>query len=146
MHELTELKRKRDSYLTTAQNVVAKAIAESRGLTADEQRDVAGLREKAAGVSETVKQFEELRGLTTTTTTTTRGGRVTPGEGAAATSGPFASFGEQLRAVIAAGSEGRQVDPRLYEVRGVADGLNEKAPGDGGFLVQSDWSTSISFQ
>src|ERR1019366_1011978 len=143
MHELTELKRKRDTYLTTAQNVVAKAIGESRGLSPDEQRDVTGLREKAAGVTETIKQFEELRGLTTDTSTANHGGRLIPGAGAAATSGPFQSLGEQLRAVISAGSEGRQTDPRLFEVRGVASGLSEKVPGDGGFLVQQDWSTSL---
>lgn len=101
-----------------------------------------GLREKATAISATIQAAEELRGLTATTATTNGGGgRVTPGEGTASP-GPFTSFGEQLRAVIAAGGEGRQADPRLYEVR-AASGLNESVGNEGGFLIQQDYSTSL---
>ncbi len=55
----------------------------------------------------------------------------------------FASFGEQLRAVaVAAVSDGRQVDRRLIEER-APSGANEGVPTDGGFLVQSDFSTEL---
>ncbi len=55
---------------------------------------------------------------------------------------PFNSMGEQLRAVIAAGSPGGQTDPRLFDVR-AASGLNEGTLSEGGFLLQSDFSTSL---
>jgi HK97 family phage major capsid protein len=59
----------------------------------------------------------------------------------------FNSFGEQLAAVLRAGTD-RGIDPRLFN----ATGLNETTPSDGGFLVQQDfvgdllqqvWKTSV---
>lgn len=58
--------------------------------------------------------------------------------------GPFKSLGEQLKAVIEAGSHtGRAVDPRLLEVR-APTGMNEILPADGGFLVQQDYMTDLT--
>ena len=53
----------------------------------------------------------------------------------------FASMGEQLRAVIAAEvSKMTDVDSRLdYRQMGMSEGV----PGDGGFLVQTDFSTEL---
>ncbi len=51
---------------------------------------------------------------------------------------PFASLGEQLKAVAAAGDpQSPQIDRRLYAVR-AATGLSENVPSDGGFLIQPD--------
>ena len=55
---------------------------------------------------------------------------------------PFKSFGEQIRAVINAGSPGGQIDPRLHEVRAVS-GLGESISSEGGFLLQSDHSDEL---
>ena len=55
---------------------------------------------------------------------------------------PFASLGEQLRSVVAAGTPGGQVDQRLYEVR-AALGANEAVGSDGGFLLQQDYSAAL---
>ena len=52
----------------------------------------------------------------------------------------FPSFGAQLAAVMRAGSPGGSADPRLFNA---ASGLNETVPSDGGFLVQSDFSTKM---
>jgi HK97 family phage major capsid protein len=52
----------------------------------------------------------------------------------------FSSFGQQMAAVMRAGSPGGTVDPRLYNA---ATGLNETTPSDGGFLVQDDFSSTI---
>jgi HK97 family phage major capsid protein len=54
----------------------------------------------------------------------------------------FRSFGEQLRSIIAAGTPGQATDPRLFSVR-AASGLNEGVGAEGGFLVSSDFSTSL---
>lgn len=58
-------------------------------------------------------------------------------------SGPFRSFGEQLQAVVkSAGMPNSMADPRLLQVRGPA-GSSEQVPGDGGFLVQPEFSQEI---
>jgi HK97 family phage major capsid protein len=54
----------------------------------------------------------------------------------------FHSLGEQMVAVVRAGSPGGNVDPRLYNVR-TATGLSESVPSDGGFLVQQDFSNEL---
>jgi HK97 family phage major capsid protein len=55
----------------------------------------------------------------------------------------FRSLGEQLAAVINASSPGtRSADNRLVEAR-IASGLGETVPSDGGFLVQTDFSSEL---
>ncbi len=56
-------------------------------------------------------------------------------------SGPFRSFGEQMKSVIAAGTPGGKTDPRLFEVR--SEGLEESTPSLGGFLLQTDFSSEL---
>jgi len=51
----------------------------------------------------------------------------------------FASFGQQLAAVVQADMPGGRIDPRLYN----ATGLNETTPSDGGFLVQTDFQSGL---
>ncbi len=60
-----------------------------------------------------------------------------------ASSERFSSFGQQMAAIMTAGSPGGQTDPRLYNA---ASGLNETTPSDGGFLVQQDFSTNLIAQ
>ena len=53
----------------------------------------------------------------------------------------FRSFGEQLLAVAqVAQTGGREVDPRLLLAQA---GMSEGVPADGGFLVQTDFSTEL---
>jgi len=51
----------------------------------------------------------------------------------------FKSLGEQMAAVMVAGMPGGHADPRLFN----ATGLNETVPSDGGFLVQTDFSSTL---
>lgn len=51
----------------------------------------------------------------------------------------FSTLGEQMAAIVRAGSPGGTVDPRLYR----ATGLSETTPSDGGFLVQTDFSSQL---
>ena len=54
----------------------------------------------------------------------------------------FGSLGQQLAAIMRAGTPGGSIDPRL--LRGAAaTGLNETVPSDGGFLVQQDFATVL---
>jgi len=52
----------------------------------------------------------------------------------------FASFGQQMSAIMHAGRPGGKVDPRLYNA---VSGLGETVPSDGGFLVQQDFSNEL---
>ena len=52
----------------------------------------------------------------------------------------FRSLGEQLMAVMKAGTPGGVVDPRLTTR---ATGLNEGTPSEGGFLVQTDFASEL---
>jgi len=54
----------------------------------------------------------------------------------------FASFGEQMAAVVRAGLPGGKVDPRLH-ISAAATGLGETTPSDGGWLVQQDFSNDL---
>lgn len=64
-------------------------------------------------------------------------------EGTAKRSGPFASLGEQMQAVIRSSNPGARVDSRLLEVR-APTGMNETSPADGGFLVQQDYQEMLT--
>ncbi len=55
---------------------------------------------------------------------------------------PFNSLGEQLMAVITSTRTGK-IDNRLMEVRNAPLGGSEAVPSDGGFLVQSDFTTQL---
>ncbi len=63
--------------------------------------------------------------------------RFTPGGDVQETKG-FKTFGEQLMAVKRAETD-REVDPRLKAPTGLSEGV----PADGGFLVQTDFATTL---
>jgi len=52
----------------------------------------------------------------------------------------FRSLGEQMAAVINAGTPNRTIDPRLYNA---ATGLGETVPSEGGFLIQQDFAPGL---
>jgi HK97 family phage major capsid protein len=60
--------------------------------------------------------------------------------------GPFNSLGEQLRAIVAAGSPSGRVDPRLLmvnETYSAASGASATVGADGGFLIQKDHGVDL---
>lgn len=52
----------------------------------------------------------------------------------------FKSFGEQLKAIMRASAPGGHVDPRLIKS---PTGMGETDPGAGGFLVQTDFASTL---
>ena len=56
---------------------------------------------------------------------------------------PFASFGEQMLAIVEAGKGGNAPDKRLLAINAAATGAGETIPSDGGFLVQQDFSQDV---
>ncbi len=57
---LKELRAKRETYANTMRNIVARAEAEGRGLTADETRDFDGLKVKIQALNGTLDRASEL--------------------------------------------------------------------------------------
>lgn len=55
---------------------------------------------------------------------------------------PFESMGEMLQAIAYAAAPEGYVDPRLRN-KAAASGMNSNTPSDGGFLVQTDYSTQL---
>ncbi|MEK7752466.1 MAG: phage major capsid protein [Acidobacteriota bacterium] len=65
-------------------------------------------------------------------------------EGCRSASGPFHSIGEFFQAVAQAATPGQAVDQRLHDIREArALGLSEAIGSEGGFLVQTDFSTML---
>jgi HK97 family phage major capsid protein len=58
--ELKELRTKRDGYANTMRNIINRAESESRGLTAEEQRDFDGLKVKLQAVNDTLDRASQL--------------------------------------------------------------------------------------
>lgn len=54
----------------------------------------------------------------------------------------FKSFGEQLDAIRRASMPGYSIDRRLAEAKAIS-GMSETVPEDGGYLVQTDFSTEL---
>lgn len=72
---------------------------------------------------------------------TVKGSKIVVGDDRA-TKDKFTSFGAQMAAVMIAGSGGA-IDPRLRNIKAAAEGLSETVPSDGGFLVQTEYSTEL---
>jgi len=53
----------------------------------------------------------------------------------------FKTFGEQLQAIVKAGSGNKEIDPRLVIEK--ATGLGENIPSEGGFLVQPEFAAEL---
>ncbi|MBK9166584.1 MAG: phage major capsid protein [Bryobacterales bacterium] len=68
--------------------------------------------------------------------------RASNGRASAGAMNPWSSLGEQLSAVVRAGTPGGQVDPRLH-TQLLAAGANSGIPGEGGFLVAPEFARDI---
>lgn len=147
MKTITQYKEDIKALLEKAAEFDAQAIAESRDLTAEEVKKKNGILDKVEAYREVVNNLERQDRLQK---------EMSAPEPAATKPRPqktkdvevgidnrskerFHSFGEQMAAVMRAGI-GRGTDPRLLNS---ASGLNETVPSDGGFLVQSDFSSEI---
>jgi HK97 family phage major capsid protein len=55
----------------------------------------------------------------------------------------FANLGEELHAIVRAGSPGGAIDPRLLRLNAAATGAGTTVGTDGGFLVQKDFTADL---
>jgi len=125
-----------NKYVNELKRVKARLEAEKREPTQDELERVEVLLDYIDTVDRgSANPDRDLRMLPggsggDSVTTSTRG------------NSPFESFGEQVRAIIQAGTPGQTTDSRLHEVR-AATGLSQGVGGDGGFLLQSEFSYDL---
>lgn len=140
MLNLNEMRREITALIEQARAMVDKAAAEKRDLTGEEKQEYDRRWEDIQSRRADLKREEDLQDLEATIRRAPQAhepdlGDHNPPDGQKR----FASFGEQLRAVVDA-SRG-VVDPRL-EMR-APTGMGESIAADGGFLVQNDFQTEL---
>jgi HK97 family phage major capsid protein len=129
-----------------AADIQVKAEAEKRNLTVDEVAAIKDLNSEVKKLSDMVSAMEENESLRIAmeapSAPMTVEKRLTISQVQNDRSGDrFKSLGEQMLAVVNAGSPERKVDPRLFNA--AASGLNETVGSDGGFLVQQDFTNDL---
>lgn len=145
MTKLLELRTKRDTYLSTANRIISGAMAEGREtLTAKEQSDVDGLKEKAAAIAATIQQFDSIRDLrdgddtrTSWAPEQTRGLQVKDDS---------LSLARFVRAVAAGkGDPDRAANfaEKIYGDSGVAKALAAGSATAGGFMVPEQYNADL---
>ena len=135
--------------LEQAGNIRAKAENQNRDLTAEEVSHIGDVNEEVKRLQGMIDVLAETDGLVAAV-------KETPAPQAQPQTMPkariqfvadnskkerFASLGEQLMATIRAAQPGVKIDPRLFTA--AASGLNETTPAEGGFLVQTDFSSDL---
>ena len=137
---LKDLKQKRAALIKEARAITDKVEAEKRDIADVEQARFDEIMLEAEARKKDIEReemlIEEERSLGKVEDPEVR--KIEP-EGQK----KFNSLGEQLAAVISASTPGtRKIDDRLIESR-AATGLGEGVAADGGFLVQTDFSTEL---
>jgi len=130
-------KSKRDSYKATAESILSEAERHG-GFTDREEMDFDRITEKYKQAAHAYEQMLEGRSDSGMPLSETTGSTST----APARGEVFSSFGEQLQAIAAASTPGNRPDERLYQVL-AASGMNEGIGSEGGYLVESQFSSEI---
>ena len=135
MEKITELRAKKGQLLTEAQDLVADGKITEAGAITDQMEDIntqiAGLEKLAKASRETAEPVYD-------------GALHTPTAKSAGKSEdkPFASVGEQLRAIYNF-RKNHVEDKRLQQVNNAVLGSNEGSGADGGFALQTDFAGMI---
>ncbi|GAB6172970.1 hypothetical protein JCM15765_24480 [Paradesulfitobacterium aromaticivorans] len=129
------LKKKIDAQ----QALIQVALDAERGLTAEEQAQFDALQTEITDLEKALAAQKAIDERQATLTTP-----INPPVYAQPKSKDekkFATFGEQLRAVVEAAKPGGSMDPRLSIKAAI--GLNESVGSDGGFLVEEDFTKEL---
>jgi HK97 family phage major capsid protein len=124
-------------------DIKAKAEIENRNLTVDEVAAIKDLNAEVKNLTDMVLAIEENESIRASLETTPAPQTVQRRPALSVQvkdKEKFRTIGEQMSAVVRAGMPGGHIDPRLYNA---ATGLNETSPSDGGFLVQTDFSSEL---
>jgi HK97 family phage major capsid protein len=124
-------------------DIKAKAEIENRNLTVDEVAAIKDLNAEVKNLTDMVLAIEENESIRASLETTPAPQTVQRRPALSVQvkdKEKFHTIGDQMVAVMRAGMPGGHIDPRLYNA---ATGLNETSPSDGGFLVQTDFSSEL---
>jgi HK97 family phage major capsid protein len=125
--------------LDEQQALVKAAIDEQRGMTDEEQTKFNALQVEIENLEKTIEAAAKVNeGQAKINTPVNQPIYAEPKKPQAQNN--FASFGEQLAAVVNAARPGGSIDQRLFNA---ASGLGESVPSDGGFLVQQDFVAEL---
>jgi HK97 family phage major capsid protein len=144
MKTITQLKDEVKALLKASADFDTKATAENRSLT-DQERNLKNelldkveeieseikVREREQRIQDRLNKPEDALTVSDKAKIETTDSR---------SKDKFNSLGEQLCAIINAGKANGHIDPRLYNA---ASGVNETVPSEGGFLIQTDFTTEI---
>ena len=144
MKTITQYREDVKALIQRVDDIQNKATTESRNLTTDEVAYLKEVNDQISGLTDmikTVEESEKLRAALSTPETPQTVEKKRPAMSVLANDKEkFRTIGDQMVAVMRAGMPGGHVDPRLYNA---ATGLNETTPSDGGFLVQTDFSSEL---
>jgi len=149
MKTLSQYREDIKNLMKKAADIDAKCVAENREITEGELALKNEMLDTVEDINKIVaamaRQDRIARALEAPEPAQTNPGPVKASGGVVgidrASKDRFASFGEQMAAVMRAGLPNAHVDARLYNA--AASGLSESVPSDGGFLVQQDFSTAL---
>jgi HK97 family phage major capsid protein len=145
MKTLTQYKQDIANLMKKVADIDAKATAENRDPIASEVSLKNEMLDEVESIRQQVVTLERqdriAAGLTATDVPMTVPKNRKEADPPRQDKEKFASFGQQLAAVMQAGVPGGRVDPRLYNA--AASGLNETVGSDGGFLVQQDFAQEL---
>lgn len=143
-----ELRQRRADLIKSMNALTAKADAEKRDFTSDEEKEFDGKEAEVKSINKRLEVEERMARLESGAPAS----RAPVYEPADDTRGvqheqkqterrAWGSFSEFLQAVVDASTPGKRFDPRLRENR--ATGMNEAVSSDGGFVVQSDFANQL---
>jgi len=140
MAEMTEL-------LKEAKGLLELSKKEERSLSEEGKNKFDQIEAKIEELNVQIKEQERLDAIDRQILDDVASGRrsLDPSSSQDAVQSPklFSTFGEQLQAVRNAyTSQMNRVDQRLLDIQ-AATGMSESVPSDGGFLVQTDFTTEI---
>lgn len=144
MKTITQYREDVKALMQRVDDLHAKATNENRNLIAEEVEYLKEVNGEIASLTDMIKTVEESEKLRAALTTPDQPQTLEKKRPAMSVQvkdkEKFRTIGEQMSAVVRAGMPGGHIDPRLYNA---ATGLNETSPSDGGFLVQTDFSSEL---
>jgi len=137
---MKELKQKRAELIKEARTIIDKAKQEKRGLNKEEQEKYDNIMKEVDSLKNIIESDEKQLEIEKDIEKDTRAAVKNKPE-KSDNEKRFGSLGEFLSAVIKAEDRSQKMDDRLIESR--ASGMSEAVPADGGFQVQTDFSSEL---
>lgn len=148
MDKVTKLREEKAAKLAAMKALSAKADAENRDLTKDEQTQYDALKAEYNGYDNRItRATEEAAEESKMSAAQPAQKGLKPGGnvdvvGDRDLKRPFQTLGDNLKAIADAAMPGGQIDKRLLEMK-AALGATASVPSDGGFLIQHDFAEGI---